>query len=210
MDLDLNEAKPNECFIKLDKTLSFAWIGPFLSSRANGYFQTNVVFSSYFTRKVFFELLHQKRRYQTMEVLPAIYEKPFDARLLGFLKQTVLPKNLLFLTFGAHFLCLINSMCFFSFLSSLKTEADPLRLWRSYHLSNIASYQIFKSQISPLSELHHPDMHDLIYQKDFLPLSFFSHFLSLQSIICIVLFCFVLFFTFFFFPVLQLLAIFLP
>ena len=63
-------------------------------------------------------------------------------------------------------------------------------------MSNIASHPIFKSNFSnsPLSKLHHPDMHALIYQKDFLPLpsvlSFFSCFCRL-SIICIV-FCFVL------------------
>lgn len=31
--MDLNKAKPNECFLKLDKTLSFAWIGPFLRGK---------------------------------------------------------------------------------------------------------------------------------------------------------------------------------
>ena len=63
-------------------------------------------------------------------------------------------------------------------------------------MSNIASHPIFKSNFSnsPLSKLHHPDMHALIYQKDFLPLpsvlSFFSCFCQLFASFC---FCFVLF-----------------
>ena len=51
---------------------------------------------------------------------------------------------------------------------------------------------------SPLSQLHHPDMHALIHQKDFLPPSFFlSFFLSTHSflvfysIVCIIILCFV-------------------
>ena len=112
-----------------------------------------------------------------------LYEKASDARLfLGFLKTSRFAQNLLFLTFGAHFLCLINSMCFFSFPSSLKTEADPLRLWRSYHLSILQAikfsnlkFLLFPSYIIPIC------MTSYIKRISFLFLSFHTFFPCSQS-----------------------------
>ena len=68
-------------------------------------------------------------------------------------------------------------MCFFSFLSSLKTEADPLRLWRSYHLSILQAikfsnlkFLLFPSYIIPIC------MTSYIKRISFLFLSFHTFF----------------------------------
>ena len=56
----------------------------------------------------FSSLLHSNE-----DLTREFHEKALDAQTLGLLEQTVLPKIIVFLTFGAHFLCLINSMCYF-------------------------------------------------------------------------------------------------
>ena len=102
-----------------------------------------------------------------------------------------------------HIFFVSSTQCvFFSFLSSTKLKQilwdyitmEKLPLVKYCKPSNFQISANFTN--SPLSQLHHPDMHALIHQKDFLPPSFFlsthSFLVSVQSIICLIFLCFVL------------------
>ena len=218
MDLDLNKAKPNECFLKLDKTLSFAWIGPFLSSRANGYFLEKCSFFELLHQKsFFFELLHQKS-------FSSFFTRKEDIRLgtcccllymrslfwrstTGFSQANRFAQKSSFLNFWCTFsLSHQLNVLIFSFLStSLKLKQilwdyimmETLPLVKYCKPSNFQikflKFSSFQATSSRYACFH--------ISKGFSSSSFRSFFLFLfLSIICIVfvLFCAFLFSMFFF------------
>ena len=186
-----------------------------------------------FRQMQFFRLLHtRKEDIRQLEggacyILKSLLTLDYQ---VFFVKQTVLPKNLLFLTFGAHFLCLISTQCVnFQFsVHFYKTEADPLRL---SHDGEVTTCQILEAAIiefSNLSKFHKillfpcyiiPICMPSYISKGF-PSSlsfllsfhiFFSFsFCTVSYLHRFLLFCAFLLLMFFFFPVLQTLAIFPP
>ena len=169
------------------------------------------VFSSFFTRKVFSSYITRKEDVRLGRCWLLNIWKAFWRSTTGFSQSNRFAQKSSFLNFWCTFsLSHRLNVFIFSFLStSIKLKQI---LWDYLIMETLPLVKYCKPNFqisanfsnSPLSKLHHPDMHALIHQKDFLPLpSFLSFFLCLLlysqlSAWFFCLFCAFLFLMFFF------------